>query len=57
MKPYLGVVFVTEPWPVSSTHGTGTLLQQVKTGSAGQSCGLRKGDVITEVSSTVTVTP
>lgn len=49
MKPYLGVVFVTEPWPVSSTHGTGTLLQQVKSDSAAKSSGLRKGDVITEV--------
>lgn len=50
MKPHLGIVFVTEPWPVSSTHGTGTLLQQVKKGGAGYDSGLRKGDVVTEVS-------
>lgn len=49
MKPYLGIVFVTEPWPVSSTHGTGTLLQQVKKGGAGHDSGLRKGDIVTEV--------
>jgi len=49
MLPYLGIIFVTEPWPVSSTHGTGTLLQKVKKGGSAHSSGLRKGDVITEV--------
>ena len=49
MNPYLGVIFVNEPWPVSSTHSAGVLLSQVRKNCAGHVSGLRTGDVVTEV--------